>query len=146
MKLIITLALVLSFSTSYSQWTKAEQLPAAEIASFYHKGDTLYAGGKNIVYISKDNGLSWDATNTISSLHFLITSMIVYKNEWYAAGLQGGAYKTAVKTQRAALLSGNNQLSIDTKLLVNGFCHLYIQSDNGLLKKTVQLVKQKNIQ
>ena len=79
-----TLALLLSFSTSFSQWTRVQQLPSANIASIYHKDNILYAGGENIIYISKDKGITWDSTSAIPGL-FLVTSIIVYKNEIYAA-------------------------------------------------------------
>jgi len=48
-KFLFTLTSVLSFSTSFSQWTRVDQLPSADIASVYHKDGTLYAGGKNII-------------------------------------------------------------------------------------------------
>jgi hypothetical protein len=78
MKLIFTLVTVLCFSSSFSQWTRVEQLPSSDIASLYHKDSKLYAGGRNIIYVSKDNGQTWDSTSTIPQL-FLVTSVIVYK-------------------------------------------------------------------
>src|SRR5258705_5377302 len=93
MKFIFTLALLLYFSTSFSQWTRVQQLPSSEIASLYHKGDTLYAGGKNIIYISQNNGLTWDSTSTIPQL-ILVTSIIVYKNELFAAAPNRGVFKS----------------------------------------------------
>jgi hypothetical protein len=92
-KLTITLALFLSFSTSFCQWTREEKLPATDIASLYHKDNILYAGGKNIIYISQNNGLTWDSTSTIPQL-FLVTSIIVYKNELYAAAPGAGVFKS----------------------------------------------------
>lgn len=93
MKLIITLALLLSFSTSFCQWTRVETLPATDIASLYHKENILYAGGKNIIYISQNKGLTWDSTSTIPQL-FLVTNIIVYKNELYAAAPNKGVFKS----------------------------------------------------
>lgn len=93
MKLIFTLASLLYFYTSFSQWQRVEQLPSSEIASFFHKGDTLYAGGKNIIYISKNNGLTWDSTSTIPQFS-LVTSIIFYENELYAAAPQKGVFKS----------------------------------------------------
>jgi photosystem II stability/assembly factor-like uncharacterized protein len=93
MKLIFTLVSLLCFSASFSQWTKVEQLTSSDIASLYHKDSILYAGGRNIIYISKDNGQTWDSTNTIPEL-FLVTSIIVYKGELYAAAPNKGVFKT----------------------------------------------------
>ena len=93
MKIILTLALLLSFTFSYSQWTRVQQLPSTDIASLYHKDGILYAGGKNIIYISKDKGLTWDSTSAIPKL-FLVTSIIVYKNELYAAAPNKGVFKS----------------------------------------------------
>ena len=62
MKIIFTLALLVHFAVSYSQWTKVQQLPSTDIASLYHKDGILYAGGKNIIYFSKDKGQTWDST------------------------------------------------------------------------------------
>jgi len=93
MKIIFTLVLLLHFTFSYSQWTKVQQLPSTDIASLYHKDSILYAGGKNIIYVSKDKGLTWDSTSSIPKL-FLVTSIIVYKNELYAAAPNKGVFKS----------------------------------------------------
>jgi photosystem II stability/assembly factor-like uncharacterized protein len=93
MKLIFTLVSVVFFSTSFSQWTKVEHLASSDIASLYHKDSTLYAGGRNIIYISKDNGKTWDSTSTIPQL-FLVTSITVYKDELYAAAPHQGVFKS----------------------------------------------------
>ena len=93
-RFFITIILLVSFSTSFSQWARVDQLPSTDIASLYHKGDTLYAGGKNIIYFSNDRGLTWDSTSTIPQL-FLITSIIIYKDELYAAAPSRGVFKSA---------------------------------------------------
>jgi len=92
-KFLITITLLLFFSPSFSQWTRVNQLPSMDIASLYHKDSTLYAGGKNIIYVSKDKGISWDSTSTIPEL-FLVTSIIIYKNELYAAAPNRGVFKS----------------------------------------------------
>jgi Secretion system C-terminal sorting domain len=47
-----------------------------------------------------------------------------------------------VKTQRAILLQGSNQLAIDMKPLANGIYSLSVYWNKGQMKKTVQVVKQ----
>ncbi|GAB2808877.1 T9SS type A sorting domain-containing protein [Ferruginibacter profundus] len=112
MKIFITVALVFTFSTSFSQWTRIQQLPPSEIASFYHKGDTLYAGGKGLIYISRNNGLTWDSTSTILQAP-LVTSIIVYKNELYAAAPNRGVVKSADGgTTWQEIFSGNDTLDV----------------------------------
>ena len=93
MKITFTLALLIQFTVSFSQWTRVQQLPSTDIASLYHKDGILYAGGKNIIYFSKDKGLTWDSTSNIPNL-FLVTSIIVYKNELYAAAPHKAVFKS----------------------------------------------------
>src|SRR5690348_8703039 len=94
MKYIFTLASLFWLSTCFSQWTRVGELPSSDIASLYHKDNILYAGGKNIVYISQNNGLTWDSTNIIPQVS-LITSIIVFKNDLYAAAPHKGVFKSA---------------------------------------------------
>jgi len=91
--LFFILASLMFYSASFSQWTRVTQLPATDIASLYHKDNILYAGGKNIIYFSQNNGLTWDSTSTIPQL-FLVTSIIVYQNELYAAAPHKGVFKS----------------------------------------------------
>jgi len=93
MKFIITLALLFCFSTSFSQWTRVRQLPSSDIFSLYRKDSILYAGGKNIIYISSDKGQTWDSTNSIPLPS--VDNIIVYKDELYAASYSVGVYKSA---------------------------------------------------
>ncbi|TMI97094.1 MAG: T9SS type A sorting domain-containing protein [Bacteroidetes bacterium] len=94
MKLIFTLVSVLYFSTSFSQWTRVQQLPSSDIFTVYHKDNILYAGGKKIIYVSKDEGQTWDSTATIPSPP-LINNIIVYKDELYAASAPSGVFKSS---------------------------------------------------
>jgi len=93
MKLIFTLTTVLCFSTSFSQWTRVEQLPSSDIFTVYHKDNILYAGGKRKIYVSNDEGQTWDSTNVIPGPP-LINNIIVYKNELYAACAPSGVFKS----------------------------------------------------
>jgi hypothetical protein len=93
MKFIFTLAVLTASFSAFSQWTRVEQLPSSDISSLYQKDNIFYAGGKNIIYISRNNGLSWDSTNPIPQL-FLVTSIIVYKNELYATAPHRNVFKS----------------------------------------------------
>ena len=93
MKLIFTLVSVLCFSISFSQWTRVQQLPSSDIFTVYHKDNILYAGGKKVIYVSKDEGQTWDSTAAIPGPP-LINNIIVYKNELYAASAPFGVFKS----------------------------------------------------
>jgi hypothetical protein len=93
-KPFLTFILLISFATGFSQWTRVLQLPSSDISSLYHKGHLLYAGGKNIIYKSGDDGMTWDSTGTIPQF-FLVTSIIVYNNELYAAAPHKGVSKSS---------------------------------------------------
>ncbi|MDP4261579.1 MAG: T9SS type A sorting domain-containing protein [Bacteroidota bacterium] len=94
MKFIFTLLLLLVFSTSFSQWTRVEKLPASDIFTLYRHDSTLYAGGNDIIYISKDKGQSWDSTSLIPFVT-LVDAVILYKSELYAASYGKGVYKSS---------------------------------------------------
>ena len=97
MKLIITILLLLTFSTSFSQWTRVEQLPASNIFSLFHKDSVMYAGGTNVIYISRNKGLTWNTSAAIPQLSAdtsLIRNIIVYKNELYISSPREGVFKS----------------------------------------------------
>jgi photosystem II stability/assembly factor-like uncharacterized protein len=93
MKPIITIALLLYFSNSFSQWTRVQQLPSSDISGLYRKGNTLYAGGKSIIYFSRNKGRTWDSTNRIPQFSS-VDNIVVYENELYAASFSFGVYKS----------------------------------------------------
>src|ERR1700730_15468488 len=97
MKLIITITLLLSFSTSFSQWTRVQQLPSSNIFTLFHKDSVLYAGGTNVIYVSNNKGQTWDSTIAIpqlSSVSSMINNIIVYKKELYASAPSKGVFKS----------------------------------------------------
>ena len=88
-RILFTLTLLLSFSNSFSQWTRVQQLPSTNIFTLFHKDSVLYAAGTNVIYVSNNKGQTWDSTTAIpklSSGSSMISHIIVYKNELYAAG------------------------------------------------------------
>ena len=93
MKLLFTLVSVLYFSISFSQWTRVEQLPSSDVFTVYHKDNVLYAGGKKVIYVSKDEGQTWDSITATPAQPF-INNIIVYKNELYAASPSSGVFKS----------------------------------------------------
>jgi len=97
MKFLITLTLLFSFSTSFSQWTRVEQLPPSNMFTLFHKGNAMYAGGTNVIYISNNKGQTWDTTTAIPQLSpvtSIISNVIVYKDELYAAAPTKGVFKS----------------------------------------------------
>src|SRR4051812_33627603 len=84
---------VLSYC-SFSQWSRVQQLPATDIFTLYHKDSVIYAGGKNIVYISRNKGRTWDSTARIPQFS-TVDNIIVYKNELYASSYSVGVYKSS---------------------------------------------------
>ena len=97
MKSICTLLLLLCFSHSFSQWTRVKQLPASNIFTLFHVGNTLYAGGTNLIYVSKNKGQKWDSTTAIpglSSVSSIIDNIIIYKSELYASAHGKGVFKS----------------------------------------------------
>ena len=92
-RVFTTLVLLLQFTFSFSQWTQVQQLPTSDIGSLYHKDNILYAGGKDLVYLSRDNGQSWDSTTRIPGF-ILVDNIIIYKNELYVTSFSIGVYKS----------------------------------------------------
>ena len=93
MKLIFTVTFLFSFSFSFSQWTRVQQLPSTDITTVYHSGNTIYAGGRSIVYFSNNGGDNWDSTNRIPQLG-LIDNIIIHENELYVSSFSFGVYKS----------------------------------------------------
>ncbi|HEX5655111.1 MAG TPA: T9SS type A sorting domain-containing protein [Chitinophagaceae bacterium] len=94
LKLIMTLVLLLYFSSLFSQWARVQQLPASDIFSLYKNGSTLYAGGRNLIYFSSDKGQTWDSTTSIP-LFTEVSNIIVYKNELYASSFSIGVSRSS---------------------------------------------------
>jgi hypothetical protein len=93
MKSLFTIAFLLCFSTSFSQWTRVEQLPPSDIPTVYHNGNTIYAGGKARIYFSTNRGQTWDSTSQIPQFSF-VDNIIFYKNELYASSHGIGVSKS----------------------------------------------------
>ena len=93
MKLITTLSLLLYFQVSFCQWTRVEQLPASDIFNLFRVDTLLYAGGRDVIYFSKNKGLSWDSTTHIPGVT-TVDAFIVYKNEFYAGCWSVGVFKS----------------------------------------------------
>jgi len=93
MKSLLTLALLLLFSSAFAQWERVTQLPASLIYTLYSKNGTLYAGGKAVVYYSSDRGQTWDSTSKTPS-SAIIDNIFIYKNELYCSVLNKGVFKS----------------------------------------------------
>ena len=135
MKLVITLALLLSFSTSFSQWTRVQQLPSSNIFTLFHKDSVLYAGGTNVIYVSNNKGQTWDSTTAIpqlSSVSSMINNIIGYKNELYASAPSKGVFKSL----DGGTTWQNINTGIDSLATVTDFCEyrgdLYAATEGNL--------------
>jgi photosystem II stability/assembly factor-like uncharacterized protein len=93
LKQTFTLILLVYCNSSFSQWTREQRLPASDISSLYKTGNSLYAGGKAIVYFSIDKGQTWDSTKKIPGVNS-VDNVVVHKNEIYASSFQSGVYKS----------------------------------------------------
>lgn len=85
--------MLLCFRVSFCQWTRVEQLPATDIYNLFRVDTVLYAGGRNVVYFSKNNGRTWDSTAHIAGVT-TVDAFIVYKNEFYAGCWSKGVFKS----------------------------------------------------
>lgn len=93
LKLIIALVLLLNSSVLFAQWKRVEQLPASDIHSLNREGNTLYAGGKDIIYISVDTGQTWDSTSRIPQF-ISVDNVIIFKNELFVSSYSIGVAKS----------------------------------------------------
>ena len=100
--------------------------------SLYRSDSTLYAGGKDVVYISKNKGQSWDSTTHLPGSN-LVDAIIVYRNELYA-----GCYSLGVYKSRNGGISWEN-VGAGIVPYVSGFCewrgNLYASTLGGGLFK-----------
>jgi hypothetical protein len=74
--------------------------------------------------------------------HDMIFINIVAANESQAMIKVFDSKGALAKVQKATVLQGSNQISIDMKSLANGVYHLSTEWNNGQMKKTVQVLKQ----
>jgi hypothetical protein len=75
-------------------------------------------------------------------VHDMVFINIVTSNESQAMIRVFDSKGALVKIQRATVLQGSNQLSVDMKSMANGVYSLYVDWNNGQMKKTVQVLKQ----
>ena len=68
-------------------------LPASSVYSIYKKDAILFVGGDDVVYISKNNGNTWDSTSKIPGVR-PVDAVIVYNDELYASSFGYGVYKS----------------------------------------------------
>ena len=89
MKTIFTLVSILICSFSFSQWTRVEDLPATDIVGLYSNDTVIYAGGRNVIYVSHDKGQSWASINVLP-LFGQVDNIILYENEIYVSSFSQG--------------------------------------------------------
>ena len=142
MKFLITILFAFIFSTSFSQWTRVDQLPASDIFTLFHKDSVMYAGGTNLIYVSRNKGQTWNSTTTIPGLPpvgFFINNIIVFKNELYASVPLHGVFKSMDAGTTWQIIN----TGIDSFSIVHDFCEyrgdLYAATAENLGKTIYKL-------
>lgn len=92
-------------------WTDANYgISSKLITSIIIKGDNVFAGTGNGVFISKDNGAGWEPVN--NSLHYTIRALAVSGNNLFAGTYWGAFLSTDNGTNWAHINSGMTDTTI----------------------------------
>lgn len=78
--LLLSITTAPFLSTLQAQWQQETQLPATPMTALLAQGDTLYAAGPNVLFISYDAGLSWATSAVIHPQVDYITDL------WWSYG------------------------------------------------------------
>ena len=146
-------------SVDNTNWTTIGNLPAignSEIEKeyFFTDGISLQSSLYRIAQYNIDGKVIYssilhstcDVDDVVKSwpnpVHDILFMNIISGNQSHAAIKLFGSKGALVKTERAILVRGDNRLVLDISSLVNGVYFLLVEWKNGLMKKTMQIVKQ----
>ncbi len=76
------------------QWKRVGQLPAVDYYSMVYQNHTLYASGANKLYISRNEGSTWDSTAIIAQGVAAIDDFILFDNGLYAGSYGMGVFRS----------------------------------------------------
>lgn len=122
-----------------AQWHASAPLDSVyvmAVAEFHHK---LFAGtGKAGVWVSDDNGGSWQPESSGLSLDIPISSFAIWKDELYAGSLGNGFYKLDEASARWVLFNPAFPINVDGnvyKLLATDSTLIAAAGLNGIFHK-----------
>src|SRR6185369_435598 len=103
----IVLAFVpLLVSPAFAQWTRVDQVPAADIFSVFTKGDTIAAASDSTVSVSTDAGATWTTSATVAPGVTMVEAVRMHKGRLYAGTFGQGVF---VSSDRGASWQAFNQ-------------------------------------
>jgi len=89
----IVLAFVpLLVSPAFAQWTRVDQVPAADIFSVFTKGDTIVAASDSTVFVSTDAGTTWTTSAKVAAGVTTVETVRVHKGRLYAGTFGQGVF------------------------------------------------------
>lgn len=89
---IILTAAPLLASPASAQWTRVDQVPAANIYSVWTKGDTIAAASDSTVFVSTDAGTTWTTTAKVAAGATMVEAVRVHKGLLYAGTFGHGVF------------------------------------------------------
>jgi hypothetical protein len=112
---LIALFIAINFSTVNAEWIKVDQIPEADIYSFYDEGINIYVGGENIIYISSDRGNNWEPTSLLPNDANPVSAIYKTNNILFVGTYSYGVYIS---------YDGINWQAFNGGLIGNGALHI----------------------
>lgn len=79
----------------FCQWTRVSVIPEmTNVPSFYLEGENIYAGGDSIIYLSTNEGESWNISNRISAGVDFVSAITKYGNRIFAGTYNYGVFES----------------------------------------------------
>ena len=75
-----------------AQWTRIDQVPAADIFSVFTKGDTVAAASDSTVFVSTDAGATWATSTKVAAGVTTVETVRVHKGRLYAGTFGQGVF------------------------------------------------------
>jgi len=92
-RLAVALALAaLLAGPASAQWTRIDQVPAADIFSVFTTGDTIAAASDSTVSVSTDAGATWTTSATVAPGVTMVEAVRMHKGRLYAGTFGQGVF------------------------------------------------------